>query len=814
MPATARQYGVNPDDLFDPHVSRHTAGRILTDLMARYRNDEPKVLAGYNAGPGRVDSGRELPHETRSYVSRFLSLMGPSEASAAESSPSAPHRITIDPKDFTPTSKSSAPIRMTIDPKDFTPAEPEFHKPLPGAVQFAEDYILPAVGGAGGAAVGGAIAGPVGAVAGAGAGQVGADYLSAQINQRFFGRHPDLSAANVVSSEWPNAVMGMIGEAIPVGKLLGTPLGIPQIAGGAKEVATQAGESAERFGEQQATTTGEGLTKIGTAQAQTAEALAPKARGEVIQQSLGRTVEQGAQARAGQAELSGGAALPSPETIGRQQQWHDAVFNPIHRAAKVLGAQYDNLFGRVRGVTLKDTAALRYSLDGITQQEKEMLGPTVAPGAGVQKLFKMLKAMVAPSAKSEIDAEFSPEALAALPPDLREYFSAMAGDIKKELAKDTAPEASLKPTVNRLLQARSAATALTRGNISSRDKVMAFHAIEAIDGQLEQSGLVDMDRLGAINSRYGSYKKTFDPMFRRKIATEFEPTDAAGDIFGSPQRLQQIWGGATEEEKSTLKETYADWLLRRGVDPAAKAIETPDQKRVLETMFPNTPLADPKNWIHLDNKLATARNIIDTSPALKQEYDKTMTARIQEIGDEADRSAITWAQREAPKLGPYAEGMLKKVRQAKSPREGAAIIVDFMQRHPEEAPVQALQKGLADSKAGGFVSKAKRGLQWYPEILLATAAMGHPSYYAAASMGTAAVAGVHVGLKAALKGGLKNETTARLFWRAVNNPDAFARTRMLARFASDGVMADAVNQLAGGMGTRLADQDSAAQPNP
>lgn len=88
MPDTARQYGVNPDDLYDPKVGRHTAGRYLMDMMNRYQGDTHKALAAYNAGPGRVDTGRPLPHETRSYISRFMSALGSSEASAAEGPPS------------------------------------------------------------------------------------------------------------------------------------------------------------------------------------------------------------------------------------------------------------------------------------------------------------------------------------------------------------------------------------------------------------------------------------------------------------------------------------------------------------------------------------------------------------------------------------------------------------------------------------------------------------------------------------------------------------------------------------------------------
>jgi Transglycosylase SLT domain len=86
MPATAAQYGIKPDELYNPETNRHVARRYLTDMLVRYRGDKIKALAAYNAGPSKVDKG-EIPHETHSYISRILGAFAPAEAEAAGGPP-------------------------------------------------------------------------------------------------------------------------------------------------------------------------------------------------------------------------------------------------------------------------------------------------------------------------------------------------------------------------------------------------------------------------------------------------------------------------------------------------------------------------------------------------------------------------------------------------------------------------------------------------------------------------------------------------------------------------------------------------------
>jgi soluble lytic murein transglycosylase-like protein len=65
---TAVDLGIDPDSLYDPAVNIDAGTAYLYYLSGRYGGRLDTVAAAYNAGPGRVDSGRRLPPETRRYV--------------------------------------------------------------------------------------------------------------------------------------------------------------------------------------------------------------------------------------------------------------------------------------------------------------------------------------------------------------------------------------------------------------------------------------------------------------------------------------------------------------------------------------------------------------------------------------------------------------------------------------------------------------------------------------------------------------------------------------------------------------------------
>jgi hypothetical protein len=72
MPETAARMGVR--NAMDPEENLQGGARFLRELLGRYKNDLPKALAAYNAGPERVEQYHGVPPypETIAYVMRVL----------------------------------------------------------------------------------------------------------------------------------------------------------------------------------------------------------------------------------------------------------------------------------------------------------------------------------------------------------------------------------------------------------------------------------------------------------------------------------------------------------------------------------------------------------------------------------------------------------------------------------------------------------------------------------------------------------------------------------------------------------------------
>ena len=75
MPATAKQYGVNPSDLTS---SATGAARMYADLLKQNNGDLDKALAGYNWGQGNLSRKGldKAPKETRNYIAKVKQGMG------------------------------------------------------------------------------------------------------------------------------------------------------------------------------------------------------------------------------------------------------------------------------------------------------------------------------------------------------------------------------------------------------------------------------------------------------------------------------------------------------------------------------------------------------------------------------------------------------------------------------------------------------------------------------------------------------------------------------------------------------------------
>lgn len=87
MPATARRFGVDPRDVFQPSRNLDAGSRYLRLLLDRFDGDLARTLAGYNAGEGTVDRYGGVPpyRETRDYIARIFRTLGLDESGAVVS---------------------------------------------------------------------------------------------------------------------------------------------------------------------------------------------------------------------------------------------------------------------------------------------------------------------------------------------------------------------------------------------------------------------------------------------------------------------------------------------------------------------------------------------------------------------------------------------------------------------------------------------------------------------------------------------------------------------------------------------------------
>lgn len=113
MPATARRFGLV--DPFNVVQSLDAWGKYMSWLLARYKGDYRKALAGYNAGEGAVDKYKGVPpyKETQNYVAKILGSSSPVRG-AAPAAPAAPPAVIPAPLDESDTSAGSAVVVVLL----------------------------------------------------------------------------------------------------------------------------------------------------------------------------------------------------------------------------------------------------------------------------------------------------------------------------------------------------------------------------------------------------------------------------------------------------------------------------------------------------------------------------------------------------------------------------------------------------------------------------------------------------------------------------------------------------------------------------
>jgi soluble lytic murein transglycosylase-like protein len=75
MPQTAKMLGVN--DAWDPEQNIRGGIKYISQLSDKFNGDIVKILAGYNAGPSRVDQFNGVPPyaETQNYVKKIMAML-------------------------------------------------------------------------------------------------------------------------------------------------------------------------------------------------------------------------------------------------------------------------------------------------------------------------------------------------------------------------------------------------------------------------------------------------------------------------------------------------------------------------------------------------------------------------------------------------------------------------------------------------------------------------------------------------------------------------------------------------------------------
>ena len=78
MPATARRFGLRPEQVFDPAANVDAGTRYLAWLLDRFEGELALALAGYNAGEGTVERYGGVPpfRETRGYLEGIFGYLG------------------------------------------------------------------------------------------------------------------------------------------------------------------------------------------------------------------------------------------------------------------------------------------------------------------------------------------------------------------------------------------------------------------------------------------------------------------------------------------------------------------------------------------------------------------------------------------------------------------------------------------------------------------------------------------------------------------------------------------------------------------
>ena len=114
IPSTAKAYGLEGDDVYDPNKSTAAAGSYLNDLNKRYKGDVAKMLTSYNGGKIDKEGNLSLKKETVDYLIKIL----PQVQGAVEQHPGIMWQLSEARSDLSKGGKDDrATIKLQIDQK-------------------------------------------------------------------------------------------------------------------------------------------------------------------------------------------------------------------------------------------------------------------------------------------------------------------------------------------------------------------------------------------------------------------------------------------------------------------------------------------------------------------------------------------------------------------------------------------------------------------------------------------------------------------------------------------------------------------------
>lgn len=589
----------------------------------------------------------------------------------------------------------------------------------------------------------------------------------------------------------------------------------------------QAKAAAISKGQAAAQTLGEAEQFPAAAADKLAQQTAPAVRERIIQQATGRSPEQTDAAIHSAPEVSEGVEVPGPEFVARRQKYLDAAYGPTQRAQDELGRQYDQVLGPYLNNPVQDVSPIG---DAVASEEKYATENNVVHSAPVKKLLADVKGISQPA--DPLGQYYSPEDLASLTPRQRANLEAQTREtLAKPKVRTTSyvgsenagagvaaaapPQAASNVTVAQLRGLRGQAAALVSKSTSGTDKATANAIRESIEQSLESAGVPGVKDL---NAKYATFKSLFGNDYYRGIAKAKDPIDSAELLFNEPQRAARLVGNSTPEQQQTLREIYGDAVNRDG----AKFVNVKTQKPVLERLFPNTPLSDPKNWIHLPDKLVKAQDLLNDDPAFQQQVSDMMGAERRK----AATAIVQDLMGEVKKLGPAGQPIMQQVSQAKSPEEAATILTqaltgmkpedaaramaaqnvspdqaaaiagagmqrvqrsrmaNFQPADPNQAAISLIQQGQRKSAGGAnyIMERSQKLFPLYGSFAALSLLMGkEPSMWMSGMAGMGLLAGGTGLLKKVFTASLQNPANAAALWRAVQAPTEQASKNIIAQ---------------------------------